>query len=190
MMPWGASVGADSSSGSVSPDAFVILHADPAITTNVTVAELAVLPGATTAAAAARYVAVSLPEAWAGAAPPMRVVDASAPLPVDLSSTAAPRRNAVPYGYWLLAPIGKAGWALLGELGKVVPLSAQRIGSVADVAGSPYAARLIGAPGEVVTVSAVNTLQGTLAVRSATCTLDAAGTARVQVNSAGAWVCA
>ena len=74
-------------------------------------AELAVLPGATEAAAAARYVAISLPEAWAGTPQPtMRVVDAAAPLPLDLSSTAAPRRNALPYVYWLLAPIGKAGW--------------------------------------------------------------------------------
>ena len=154
-------------------------------------AELAVLPGATEAAAAARYVAISLPEAWAGTPQPtMRVVDAAAPLPLDLSSTAAPRRNALPYVYWLLAPIGKAGWALLGELEKVVPLSAQRVASVTDVSGSPYAARLVGAPGEVVSISAVDASAAPLAVRSATCTLDAAGTGRVQVSSAGAWVCA
>ena len=192
LMPWGATVGADSSyGGAASPDAFVILHASSQTATNVTVAELAALPGATPAAAAAgaRYVAVSLSEVWAGAPAAMQLVDEAAPLAVDLSNTLPPRRSAEPYGYWLLAPVGAAGWALLGELEKVVPLSAQRVRTVVDAAGSPYAAKLVGVPGEVVTISAVNAAASPLTVHSATCTLDAAGTGSVAVSSAGTWGC-
>lgn len=183
LMPWGAAVGATG-------DSFMVLNAASYATTNVTVAELAALPGANPAAAAASYLAVSLPEAWAGAAPSIRLVDAAAPLSVDPSATAPPGPGALPYGYWLLVPIGKSGWALLGELSKVVPASAQRIQSVTDQPGNPFSAVLVGAPGEVVTISAVDTAGSSVIVQSATCTLDAAGAGKVTAGAAGVWACA
>ena len=88
-----------------------------------------------------------------------------------------------------MAPVGTTGWALLGELDKLVPLSAQRIASIADSVDSPYTARLIGAPYEIVTISVANTLVVPLQSLSATCTLDAKGAGMVAVTKTGKWEC-
>lgn len=51
------------------------------------------------------------------------------------------------YGYWLAAPVSKAGVALLGDLGKWVPTGKQRIASIVDgLAGLKV--RIVGAAGE------------------------------------------
>ena len=86
-----------------------------------------------------------------------------------------PRAQAAVYQYWLLAPIDPAsGMALLGELGKVVPLSAQRVPVVASSAAG-LRAEIIGVPGERVLITAVGTK--TMAVVDTACTIGADGTA-------------
>ena len=178
LFPWGAVVGP-----SGAPDAFVVLHhagpvAQSHARVNATVAELAALPGAT-GGTAGRYLAISMSD-WgpaAGADPEMRVVDAVTPLALDLSGTSPPRTQAAVYQYWLLAPIDPAsGLVLLGELGKVVPLSAQRVSAVTFGAG--LRAEIVGAAGETVEISAVNTK--TIARIDAVCTIAPRGTATFQ----------
>ena len=181
--PWGAAVGPAGGPGDgQQKDAFVVLHHAAAAASgdqvNVTVAELAALPGATAAGASGSYLAASMSDwsaAAAGAKPDMRIVDAQSPLALDLSGSVPPRAQAAVYQYWLLAPIDPAsGMALLGELGKVVPLSAQRVPVVASSAAG-LRAEIIGVPGERVLITAVGTK--TMAVVDTACTIGADGTA-------------
>ena len=55
----------------------------------------------------------------------------------------------------VVAPVVQ-GWVVLGERGKLLPLSPQRVTSLAPVAGSPgaVAVGLVGAISEVVTIAA------------------------------------
>lgn len=75
---------------------------------------------------------------------------------------------------WHTAPVFTAGWALLGELEKMTPVSPRRFTSINVVDGGQEAfLTLAGAPGEAVAVSWY--VAATDAVSTVVCTLDAAG---------------
>ena len=184
LLPWGATVGAASS-----PDAFVVFHSDAVSglspNATVTVQELAALPGATLhrAGPAPRYVAALITNgtAWEnGGGVIMSVVEAGAPLVLTVGAAEPPRKGANALELWLLAPIDPTGgWALLGELGKVVPHSAQRVAHSGFVGGGQQAsvtvrATIVGVPGESVVITAVDST--TMATHDATCVFTAAAT--------------
>jgi len=113
-----------------------------------------------------------------------------APLPVF---TGAPPNNYThAFELWSLAPVYATGWALLGELGKVVRVSTARVPWVAPDAAGGLDFALAGAPGEAVAL-AVAAPQGGPApaplgglIRAVSTTLPASGAATVRCAGAGA----
>ena len=87
----------------------------------------------------------------------------------------------VPFALWMLAPRLRSGFALLGELEKVVPASRQRICAVAADATSATAT-LCGSAGEAVQFAYV--APGTAHIAAVQCTLGGDGRATVACNSA------
>ena len=60
------------------------------------------------------------------------------------------------FQYWLIAPVlPKVQKALLGDLSKVVSMSEQRVLTIMDI-GAKYVVQLRGAPGEIVTMMAID----------------------------------
>ncbi len=190
LLPWGASVGDDQG-----PNAFMVLHSDvsgPKIV-NVTVEELTALPGAS-ANQPQRYVAALVSDGspsrlhtdrrWGGNANALTIVEAGKPLQLDVSLP-PPRAGAHAFQYYLLAPIGApSGWALLGELEKIVPLSAKRVAEVKHT-NDGLAATIKGVPGESVVIAAAGP---SLEWHDATC-LFTTGRTRAFSCSTGGCVC-
>ena len=82
-------------------------------------------------------------------------------------------REVADFQHWYIAPVlPGSGGALLGELDKVVPISEQRVLTVILFAGT-YVVKMRGAPGEVVSMSTIDTSNGK--VTSIDCTLDSTG---------------
>jgi hypothetical protein len=88
-----------------------------------------------------------------------------------------------PFQLHAVAPVAPNGWALTGETGKFVPVSNQRIASIAALAGGGFALELKGAPGEEVTMGAVHANAATTAAPVyAKATIGADGTAKLEVK--------
>ena len=120
---------------------------------------------------AGRHTTAPLAAAWAwsrhsgdlfGTAPPRALVPVGGAggAPLSLPLPASPSADDWgQYTLWHVAPLscGGAGWALLGELEKIIPVSAQRVTAISTecggdggVGGSTMAVSLVGEPGEVV----------------------------------------
>ena len=108
---------------------------------------------------------------------------ASSPMSLELPAAASEDSWGV-YTLWRTAPIScdGGGFALLGEMAKLVSLSSQRVASVSPSCSSSPAmdVSLIGAPGEVVSISFMEPSGGVI-TRSAT--IASNGTAHVHVSS-------
>ena len=87
-------------------------------------------------------------------------------------SLSIPECSVTDFQYWILAPIFDNGWALLGELNKIIPVSETRFIDL-SVVGDAYIAHLVGVQGEKVPVSVYNTHNETTTVY--TCTIGPSG---------------
>ena len=81
--------------------------------------------------------------------------------------------SATDFEYWSLAPIMSNGWALLGELTKVLPVSETRYLSLISDDGGIHVVHLIGDPGEIVPMTVYDTRTG--ATETHSCTIDSSG---------------
>ena len=88
------------------------------------------------------------------------------------------------YGFQLhaIAPVSSNGWALLGETGKFVPVSQQRIASVAVVASGGFDVAVKGKAGERVELGAVDVDVGGVAPVYVGAVIGAGGTAVIQLR--------
>ena len=88
-----------------------------------------------------------------------------------------------PFQWHAIAPVAASnGWALTGEVGKFMPVSSQRIASVAAVAGGGFSVELKGAVGEVVEMGAAD-VNGGKAPVYARATIGSAGTATLKIGT-------
>ena len=76
------------------------------------------------------------------------------------------------FHYWSLAPILNNGWALLGELNKIIPVSETHINNILNV-GMDYLVSITGVEGEKVSMTAYDTASSQAAVYS--CTISPSG---------------
>lgn len=67
-----------------------------------------------------------------------------------------PECSVTNFQYWSLAPILESGWALLGELTKIISISETRFTDVIVIDGT-YMVYMIGVPEEVVPITAYDT---------------------------------
>jgi hypothetical protein len=81
-----------------------------------------------------------------------------------------------------VAPVAGNKWALLGEPDKFIPVSNQRIASITALAGGGFKLTLKGAPGENVTVGAVDLGGSKAAPVYASVTIGGGGTAALQLR--------
>ena len=81
--------------------------------------------------------------------------------------------SATDFEYWSLAPIMSNGWALLGELTKVLPVSETRFVSLITEDGDIHVVYLTGEAGEIVPLTVYDTSSGATEVHS--CTIDSSG---------------
>ena len=88
-----------------------------------------------------------------------------------------------PFQLHAVAPVASNGWALTGEVGKFVPVSAQRIATIAVLPGGGFELGLKGAPGEAVTMGAVDVKKAGAAPVYAEAHIGADGTAKLQLSS-------
>lgn len=83
------------------------------------------------------------------------------------------------FQYWAIAPLVStstdSGFALLGELNKIIPVSETRFTQISQVGPFNFAADVVGAPGEVVVISVYVVGLGT--VQTVTCNMPSSGTA-------------
>ena len=86
-----------------------------------------------------------------------------------------------PYQWHTIAPVSPNGWSLVGEVGKFMPVSNQRLASVSAVASGGFTLELKGAAGEAVTMGAVDVKSGKAPVY-AEATIGADGTATLQLG--------
>ena len=84
-----------------------------------------------------------------------------------------PECSVTDFQYWTLSPIMANGWALLGELNKVLPVSETRVVDIITSNGDIHVVYLSGEPGEVVPMTVYDTGSGTTEVTS--CTIDSSG---------------
>ena len=77
------------------------------------------------------------------------------------------------FQYWSLAPILPSGWALLGELNKVLPVSETRFVNLITANGDIHVVYLSGVPGEKVPVTVYDAVTGSTEVH--TCTISSSG---------------
>jgi hypothetical protein len=77
------------------------------------------------------------------------------------------------FQYWSLAPILENGWALLGELNKIIPVSETRFMDLAVESNDISVGYLAGVPGEMVSITAYDTGSGRTEVYR--CTIGADG---------------
>ena len=129
-----------------------------------------------------------LPVAKPTATLAFRPEDAAASL-VELGSLAGSVSIAAgpDYGtadFWRTAPVLPNGWALLGELGKFVGVSRQRIAGLATQGASLHVA-LVGAPGEVVRLTAARRGGGSWRLCDVEATVGADGTAACRFERCG-----
>ena len=82
--------------------------------------------------------------------------------------------SATDFQYWSIAPIGPNGWALLGELDKVVSVSKTRFDNLITVGRDIHFVYLSGVPGEKVTITAYDVSTGV--TEANTCTINSSGT--------------
>ena len=78
-----------------------------------------------------------------------------------------------------IAPVARNGWALLGETGKFIPVSRQRIASVTAIPSGGFAVMAKGKPGERVEIGAVDAAASKFVYVAAT--IGADGTASISV---------
>ena len=64
-----------------------------------------------------------------------------------------------PFQWHAIAPVLKNGWVLTGEVGKLMPISRQRLAAI-EATPNGIALDLIGAPGEVVEMGAAQQAGG------------------------------
>lgn len=86
-----------------------------------------------------------------------------------------------PFQMHTVAPVASNGWVLLGEADKFVPVSNQRIASVAVTTAGGFSIALKGAAGEVVTMGAADVTAGKAPVY-AQATIGADGTATLELK--------
>jgi len=116
--------------------------------------------------------------AWKGSRVPVRFTAASA-APFDASRPMQlPKCGKLDWQIWYTAPVFPNGWTLIGEVGKWVPVSSQRIESV-QFTTDEVAVALVGAAGETVTMTFLQ--QGVLV--TAACKLPPDGRATLHVPS-------
>ena len=77
------------------------------------------------------------------------------------------------FQYWSLAPILENGWALLGELNKIIPVSETRFTDIVVESNGLFIGFMTGVPGELVSITAYDTGSGRTEVYS--CTIGADG---------------
>ena len=74
--------------------------------------------------------------------------------------------------YWAVAPVLNNGWALLGELNKIIPISETRIVNILNI-GMDYMVYIAGMAGEKVSITAYDT--GSSKAEVYGCTISATG---------------
>ena len=83
-----------------------------------------------------------------------------------------PASSTTDFQYWSLAPILNNGWALLGELNKIIPVSTTRFIDIEQI-GMQYTVYIVGVPGEMVPITAYDT--GSSKAEVYDCTISATG---------------
>ena len=86
-----------------------------------------------------------------------------------------------PFQLHTVAPVASNGWVLTGEVGKFLPVSANRIASVVVKAGGGFEVSVRGAPGEGVRLGAVDFVGGG-EVKYFGVTLDKTGTGTIHMT--------
>ena len=89
-----------------------------------------------------------------------------------------------PVQWYVIAPVFDNGWVFIGETGKLVPVSGERISSVAPLQSGGFQVKIKGEPGEVVTMGAASTALASSQVRYAQATIGADGTADITLSDA------
>eukprot|EP00117_Sycon_ciliatum_P020448 scpid6634/ scgid0189/ len=85
----------------------------------------------------------------------MQHVNSTSPLVIKPPSNKKLRSGAVTFQYFVLAQTWPNGWTPVGEAGKLVPMSRQRLSAVSAPAGGPLTATVTGAPSEQVELYAI-----------------------------------
>ena len=88
-----------------------------------------------------------------------------------------------PFQWHAVAPVAGNGWVLTGEVGKLVPISNQRLARVTPIEvgrGGGFELVLKGMPGERVVFGAADTRTGTIKYEAATIASD--GVAKLQIG--------
>jgi hypothetical protein len=85
-----------------------------------------------------------------------------------------------PFQWHVIAPTFPSGWTLTGEVGKMMPISKQRVAKIDDDAAL-LAVHVVGAPGEVVTFGAA---MGAQSPQYASATVGSDGTATLSFRAA------
>lgn len=83
-----------------------------------------------------------------------------------------PTTTTTDFHYWGLAPIWNNGWALLGELNKIIPISETRITNILNV-GMDYLVSIAGVQGEKVSITVYDTASSKAEVYA--CTISPTG---------------
>ena len=87
-------------------------------------------------------------------------------------SLSFPITTTMDFHYWSLAPILNNGWALLGELNKIIPMSETRITNILNV-GMDYLVSITGVEGEKVSITTYDTASSQAVVYA--CTISPSG---------------
>lgn len=106
-------------------------------------------------------------------------LDGTVTTTIEFTSTSKlmiPKCGKVDFQYWNIAPVFDNGWALLGELNKIITVSETRFTSIANI-GTQSFATLRGVPNEVVVVSLFNSQDKK--VTAVKCIIGQTGTAQL-----------
>jgi len=86
-----------------------------------------------------------------------------------------------PFEWHAVAPVASNGWVLTGEVGKLIPISNQRVASIRVLSLGGFMISVKGKAGEAVTFGAVAPAKGG-AVNYATATIGSSGTAEIMLK--------
>ena len=117
--------------------------------------------------------------------PPIPITDAAVSLsksdPSECATSPNVTTDCFPFQLHAVAPVASNGWVLTGEVGKFLPMSANRVASVAVKPGGGFVVAVRGGAGERVRFGAADYAGGGV-VKYFDAVLDANGTATIDME--------
>ena len=110
----------------------------------------------------------------------IRVLEASTEELCNTSPDFGIKTRCFPFQLHAVAPVATNGWALVGETGKFLPVSQQRISSIQVIPGGGFLLHIMGAPGEVVEMGAADVTNSKPPIY-ASATIGSDGTALLKI---------